>query len=200
MLVACERSGTVRDAFTRAGHFAVSVDLELDLSVPRGLHLRRDIRDVLRDSAPAWDLMIAFPPCTHVAVSGAKHFAPKRADGRQAEAVALVQALARAPIPCICIENPVGILSTRWRKPDQVIQPWQYGHAATKATCLWLKGLPLLTPTNVVDKGMRTRHGVPSWYNLPDSADRARLRGRTFQGIADAMASQWTGAAPARAR
>jgi len=190
VLIACEYSGTVRDAFLAAGHDAMSCDL-LPSDRP-GPHYQGDIVDILRDD---WDLMIAHPPCTHLAVSGAKHFAQKQADGRQAAALDFVRMLMAAPIPRICVENPVSIISTRIRKPDQIIQPWQYGHEATKTTCLWLKGLPPLVPTNIVGKGARhvTKSGksLPQWYNLPPSADRWRIRSATFQGIADAMAAQW---------
>ena len=191
VLTACEYSGTVRDAFTAQGHDATSCDL-LPSDRP-GPHYQGDIVDILRDD---WDLMIAHPPCTHLAVSGAKHFAQKQADGRQAAALDFVRMLMAAPIPRICVENPVSIISTRIRKPDQIIQPWQYGHEATKTTCLWLKGLPPLVPTNIVGKGARhvTKSGksLPQWYNLPPSADRWRIRSATFQGIADAMAAQWS--------
>jgi len=190
VLIACEYSGTVRDAFTAQGHDATSCDL-LPSDRP-GQHYQGDIADIL---AHDWDLMIAHPPCTHLAVSGAKHFAAKQADGRQAAALDFVRMLLAAPIPRICVENPVSIISTRIRKPDQIIQPWQYGHEATKTTCLWLKGLPPLAPTNVVGKGARhvTKSGksLPTWYNLPPSADRWKIRSATFQGIADAMAAQW---------
>jgi hypothetical protein len=190
VLIACEYSGTVRDAFLAQGHDATSCDL-LPTDRP-GPHYQGDIVDILGDG---WDLMVAHPPCTHLAVSGAKHFAQKQADGRQAAALEFVRALMDAPIPRICVENPVSIISTRIRKPDQIIQPWQFGHEATKATCLWLKGLPPLVPTNIVGKGARhvTKSGksLPQWYNLPPSADRWKIRSATFQGIADAMASQW---------
>jgi hypothetical protein len=191
VLIACEYSGTVRDAFIAAGHDATSCDL-LPTDRP-GQHYQGDIVDILRDD---WDLMIAHPPCTHLAVSGAKHFAAKQADGRQAAALDFVRLLLAAPIPRICVENPVSIISTRIRKPDQIIQPWQYGHEATKTTCLWLKGLPPLVPTNIVGKGARhvTKSGksLPTWYNLPPSANRWKIRSATFQGIADAMAAQWS--------
>jgi hypothetical protein len=190
VLIACEYSGTVRDAFIAQGHDAMSCDL-LPSDRP-GPHYQGDIVDILRDD---WDLMIAHPPCTHLAVSGAKHFAAKQADGRQAAALDFVQLLMDAPIPRICVENPVSIISTRICKPDQIIQPWQFGHQATKTTCLWLKGLPPLVPTNIVGKGARhvTKSGksLPQWYNLPPSADRWKIRSATFQGIADAMAAQW---------
>lgn len=190
VLIACEYSGTVRDAFIAAGHDAMSCDL-LPTDRP-GPHYQGDIVDILGDN---WDLMAAHPPCTHLAVSGAKHFAAKQADGRQAAALDFVQLLMDAPIPRICVENPVSIISTRIRKPDQIIQPWMFGHEATKTTCLWLKGLPPLVPTNIVGKGARhvTKSGksLPQWYNLPPSADRWKIRSATFQGIADAMAAQW---------
>ena len=190
VLIACEYSGTVRDAFIAQGHDAMSCDL-LPTDRP-GPHYQGDIVDILRDD---WDLMVAHPPCTHLAVSGAKHFKEKQADGRQAAALDFVQLLMDAPIPRVCVENPVSIISTRIRKPDQIIQPWMFGHEATKTTCLWLKGLPPLVPTNIVGKGARhvTKSGksLPQWYNLPPSADRWKIRSATFQGIADAMAAQW---------
>jgi site-specific DNA-cytosine methylase len=147
-----------------------------------GPHYQGDVRDVL--DYP-WDLMIAHPPCTHLSVSGAKHFEAKRADGRQQSAVSFFMSLARACIPRIAIENPVCIMSSLWRKPDQTIQPWQFGHGETKATCLWLKGLPRLHPTKVVD-GREARV-----HRMPPNADRWKERSRTYQGIADAMAEQW---------
>lgn len=190
VLVACEFSGTVRDAFAAKGHDAWSCDL-LPSEKP-GNHIQGDVLDVLNDG---WDLMIAHPPCTDLAVSGAKHFAAKRADGRQQASVDFFMALATADIPRMCIENPVSIMSTHWRKPDQIIQPWMFGHEATKTTCLWLSGLPRLQPTQLVGKGARhvTKGGnsLPTWYNLPPSADRWKLRSMTFPGIAQAMADQW---------
>jgi len=190
ILIACEYSGTVRDAFIRSGHDAMSCDI-LPSDAP-GPHHQGDVLDILREG---WDMMIAHPPCTHLAVSGAKHFAKKIADGRQQAALNFVQALMDAPISRICIENPVSIISTRIRKPDQIIQPWMFGHEATKTTCLWLKNLPALTATKVVSRGTRhiTKSGksLPDWYNLPPSADRWKIRSTTFPGIADAMAAQW---------
>ncbi len=180
VLIACEYSGAVRDAFTRGGHDAMSCDL-LPAETP-GQHYQGDVRDLL--DYP-WDLMIAHPPCTHLSVSGARHFAEKRMDGRQQSAVSFFMALARAPIPRIAIENPVCIMSRMWRKPDQIIQPWQFGHGETKATCLWLKGLPTLRHTNIVE-GRENRI-----HRMPPSADRWKERSRTFQGIAEAMAEQW---------
>lgn len=180
VLVACEYSGAVRDAFTRGGHDAMSCDLLP--SETEGQHYQGDVRDVLNYP---WDLMVAHPPCTHLSVSGARHFEAKRMDGRQQSAVSFFMLLARAPIPRIAIENPVCVMSSLWRKPDQVIQPWQYGHGETKATCLWLKGLPRLTPTQVVD-GREARV-----HRMPPSPERWKERSRTFAGIADAMAQQW---------
>jgi site-specific DNA-cytosine methylase len=180
VLIACEYSGAVRDAFIRGGHDAMSCDL-LPTEV-HGPHYQGDVRDVL--DYP-WDLMIAHPPCTHLSVSGAKHFQVKRMDGRQQAAVSFFMALARSPIPRIAIENPVCIMSSMWRKPDQVIQPWQFGHGETKATCLWLKGLQRLTPTNVVE-GREARV-----HQMPPGPNRWKERSRTFDGIAAAMAGQW---------
>lgn len=180
VLVACEFSGTVRDAFIRKGHDAMSCDL-LPTDVP-GPHYQGDVLDVLDDG---WDLMVAHPPCTDLAVSGARWFAQKQADGRQQRALEFVQALLDADIPMIALENPVSIISSRIRKPDQVIQPWMFGHGETKATCLWLKNLPPLTPTNIVE-GREARV-----HKLPPSPDRWKLRSVTYAGIAEAMANQW---------
>lgn len=152
----------------------------------RAPHYQGDVRDVL--DYP-WDLMIAHPPCTHLSVSGARHFPAKRMDGRQQAGAAFFMTLARAEIPMIAIENPVCIMSSLWRRPDQVIQPWQFGHPETKATCLWLKGLPRLLPTNVVG-GREARV-----HRMPPGPDRWKERSRTFDGIAQAMAAQW-GAPP----
>ena len=182
MLIACEYSGAVRDAFLKRGHEAMSCDL-LPTDAP-GPHYQGDVRDVL--DYP-WDLMIAHPPCTHLSVSGAAWFAEKRMDGRQQSAVSFFMQLSKADIPMIAIENPVCIMSSMWRKPDQTIQPWQYGHGETKATCLWLKGLKHLQPTNIVEGREQRIH------NLPPSEDRWKIRSQTFQGIADAMADQWGG-------
>jgi hypothetical protein len=168
----------VRDAFIAAGHDAISCDL-LPTERP-GPHYQGDVRDLLGDG---FDLMVAHPPCTHLAVSGARWFAEKRAE--QAEALAFVQALLDAPIPRIALENPVSIISSRIRKPDQIIQPWQFGHGEVKATCLWLKGLPKLVPTDIVD-GREARV-----HRAPPSPDRWKNRSRTLSGIAAAMAAQW---------
>ena len=178
VLIACEYSGVVRDAFIGGGHEAMSCDL-LPTEAP-GPHHEGDVRDVL---ANGWDLMIAHPPCTHLASSGARWFKFKQAE--QAEALEFVGFLLSAPIPHIALENPIGVISSRIRRPDQVIQPWQHGHGETKATCLWLKNLPRLQPTNVVD-GREQRI-----WKMPPHKDRWKERSRTYQGIAAAMAAQW---------
>ena len=178
VLVACEFSGVVRDAFRARGHDAVSCDL-LETDSP-GPHI---VGDVLEHLHEGWGLMIGHPPCTHLAVSGARWFKHKRAE--QAEALDFVRALMDAPISRWAIENPVSVVSTQIRKPDQIIQPWQFGHGETKATCLWLKGLQPLKPTDVV--GGRE----PRVHKLPPSSNRWKLRSTTFKGIAEAMAEQW---------
>jgi len=178
VLVACEFSGVVRDAFTVRGHDATSYDW-IESEKP-GKHCRCNVLDGLNGG---WDLMVAFPPCTYLAVSGARWFKDKKKE--QIQAVAFFLALALADIPRVAVENPIGIMSTQYRKPDQIIQPWQFGHGETKATCLWLKNLPLLKPTNIVD-GRVGR----VWREAP-SPDRWKNRSRTYQGIADAMAEQW---------
>jgi site-specific DNA-cytosine methylase len=180
VLIACEYSGAVREAFAKLGHDAWSCDL-LPTEVP-GKHYQGDVRDML---AQQWDLLIAHPPCTHLAVSGARHFAAKQASGVQQEALDFVRLLLDADVPRIALENPVSIISTRIRKPEQIIQPWQFGHGETKATCLWLKGLPKLVPTNIVEGREQRIH------RMAPSPDRWKERSRTFQGIADAMAQQW---------
>ena len=181
ILVACERSGVVRDAFIKRGHDAVSCDL-VDSEID-GPHVIGDALELARSGR--WDMMIAFPPCTHLAVSGARWFPQKRADGRQQRGLQFVRDLMAAPIERIAVENPVSIISSQIRKPDQIIQPWQFGHGETKATCLWLQNLPLLTPTDIVD-GREQRV-----WKLGPSPTRAMERSRTFTGIAGAMASQW---------
>ena len=180
ILIACEYSGVVRDAFIGGGHEAMSCDL-LPTDAP-GPHYQGDVRDVL--DYP-WDLMIAHPPCTDLSVSGARHFQLKRMDGRQQASAAFFMMLAKADIPKIAIENPICIMSSIYRKPDQVVQPWMFGHGETKATSLWLKGLPKLLPTNIVE-GREARI-----HKMPPSANRWKLRSTTYQGIADAMAQQW---------
>jgi len=180
VLVACEYSGAVRDAFAARGHDAWSCDL---LPTERlGDHIHGDVLQHLHRN---WDLMIAHPPCTHLAVSGARWFKDKQIE--QAEALDFVHRLMDAPIPRIALENPISIISSRIRKPDQIIQPWQFGHGETKATCLWLKNLPKLTPTNIVE-GREARI-----HKMPPGPDRWKERSRTFEGIAHAMAEQWGG-------
>ena len=178
VLVACEYSGIVRDAFIAAGHDAISCDL-LPTERP-GPHHQGDVRELLGDG---WYMMIAFPPCTDLAVSGARWFAGKQQE--QAEALMFVADLLNAPIPCKAIENPIGVISTRLRKPSQIIQPWQYGHGETKATCLWLEGLPLLQPTDIVEG---REHRI---HKMPPGPNRGKERSRTYAGMAAAMARQW---------
>jgi hypothetical protein len=182
ILIACECSGRVRDAFRRLGHDAWSCDI-LPAEDSLLWHYQADWRDVY--AGQDWDAVIAFPPCTDLCVSGSRHFAAKRADGRQQRAIEFF--LEFTLLPCLwAIENPIGIMSSHFRKPDQVIQPWQFGHGETKATCLWLNGLPPLKPTKIVT-GREARV-----HRMPPSKWRSRERSRTYQGIADAMAKQWT--------
>ena len=180
VLVACEYSGIVRNAFIAAGHDAMSCDLLP--TEQAGPHYQGDVRDAL---CGQWDLMIAHPPCTHLAVSGARHFPAKVADGRQQAALDFVRLLMAAPIPMIAVENPISIISSKIRKPDQILQPWQFGHGETKATCLWLKNLPRLIPTQIVSGREQRVH------KMPPGPDRWRERSRTYPGIAAAMAAQW---------
>lgn len=189
ILVACEMSGRVREAFRKKGHNAWSCDL-LPSLIP-GPHYQGNVLDYL---GRGWDLLIAFPPCTHLSVSGARYFAQKKVDGRQQEGIDLFMSLANADIPKIAIENPIGIMSNLYRKPNQIIQPWQFGHPESKATCLWLKELPELVPTNILPKPLsgKWNNQTPSGQNkLGPSEDRALLRGLTYQGIAEAMANTW---------
>jgi len=189
ILVGCEKSGRVRDAFIKKGHVAWSCDI-LDTDTP-GPHIKGYLEDVIGNGRD-WDMIIAFPPCTHLAVSGARYFAQKREE--QEYAVRFFMMIMQRDCPKIGIENPVGIMSTRYRKPDQIIQPWMFGHPESKKTCLWLRGLPLLVPTNILEKPDcgYWENQTPSGQNkLGPSPDRAMLRGITYQGIADAMADQW---------
>jgi len=202
ILVACEESQAVTKELRKLGHEAFSCDI---LSCSGGhpeWHLKQDVFEVIEKG---WDMMIAFPPCTDLAVSGARHFERKRADGTQQKSIKFFMDLANAPIEKIAIENPIGIMSTEWRKPDQIIQPWQFGDKAQKSTCLWLKNLPKLKPTNIVEKGeffeFTSKKGekkrMPMWYykalqEAKTPAQRRTLRSKTFKGIAIAMASQWT--------
>lgn len=178
VLIACEYSGIVRDAFIERGHDAISCDL-LPTEKP-GPHYQGDVMDIIGED---WDLMIAHPPCTHLAVSGARWFPKKRKE--QKDSLQFVRALMLAPIPRICIENPISIISSHIRSANQVVQPWQFGHGEQKATCFWLKNLPPLVPTDIVE-GREQRI-----WKLPPSPDRWKERSRTYQGIADAMAEQW---------
>ena len=199
VLVACEYSATVRDAFRARGHDAWSCDL-LPCDADPAWHYQGDVFDIIGNG---WDLMVAHPPCTHLAVSGAAHFARKIASGEQQSALDFVQKLLNASIPRIALENPVSIISSKIRKPDQIIQPYEYGHDASKRTCLWLKNLPLLKPTQYVEpRIVATPSGkvAKRWANQCDnyghdnkspSPDRWKIRSETFQGIADAMAQQW---------
>jgi site-specific DNA-cytosine methylase len=184
VLVACEYSATVRDAFRALGHDAWSCDL-LPTDGDPEYHFQGDVIEIMYGKG--WDLMIAHPPCTHLSVSGARHFAAKIADGRQQRALDFVQLLMDAPIERIAIENPISVISSKIRKPDQIIQPWQFGHGETKATCLWLKNLPKLEATDIVE-GREQR-----MFRLPPSPDRWKIRSTTFKGIAKAMADQWGG-------
>lgn len=187
VLVACEFSGTVRDAFRALGHDAMSCDL---LASERpGPHYQGDVREVLGDS---WDLMIAHPPCTHLAISGARWFREKQRE--QAEALEFVRLLMTAPITRIAIENPVSIISSRIREPDQVVQPWMFGHGETKATCLWLQNLPPLVPTRIVS-GREARV-----HRMSPGPDRWKERSRTLTGLAQAMALQWGAQLPMQQR
>jgi site-specific DNA-cytosine methylase len=201
VLVACEFSGTVREAFAKRGHDAWSCDLE-PTDVP-GNHYQGSVFDIL--DGGEWDLMIAHPPCTYLTVTGNKWMKdeykdrfPTRQQDRK-DAIEFFMRLANANIPMIAIENPIGIMSTTWRKPNQIIHPWQFGHEASKSTCLWLKNLPKLNPTNVVGKGefieYKSGKRMTKWYADAASLkpkERAKIRNKTFQGIADAMAAQWS--------
>lgn len=197
ILVACEYSGVVRDAFTKLGHDVTSCDLLP--SDTDGKHYTGDIRDILYQD---WDLIIAFPPCTHLAISGSKYFKEKIADGRQQEGIDFFMMFANHPCKFIAIENPIGIMSSKYRKPDQIIQPYEYGHPESKRTCLWLKNLPKLQPTNILPlpecghwqnqtKDKQNKIVVDGkWISFNDKRT-AHIRSKTYQGIADAMAKQW---------
>ncbi len=189
VLIACEHSGVVRDAFIKQGHDAMSCDL-LPTDAP-GPHYQGNVFDVIDAQ---WDLMIAHPPCTDLAVSGAAWFKQKKQNGSQAASISFFMKLAKSDIPRIAIENPVCIMSSLWRKPDQIIQPYMFGHMETKATCLWLKGLPPLKPTNDLKEktmALPEKERMRLHY-LPPGPDRWKERSKTFQGIADAMAEQWS--------
>lgn len=182
ILVACEESQRVCQAFREKGHEAYSCDiLDTSGSHPEW-HIKGDVVPLLKDN---WDMILAFPPCTHLASSGARWFEEKRKDGRQQKAIEFFMRFTDLKCPRVAIENPIGIMSTVYRKPDQIIQPWQYGHGEQKATCLWLKNLPLLKPTNIV-KGREQRI-----WRMPPGPGRSRERSKTYIGIAEAMAEQW---------
>jgi len=194
LLIACEYSGTVRDAFIRGGHEAMSCDL-LPTDAP-GPHYQGDVADIINDG---WDMMIAHPPCTYLSVSGMHWTARGLRDPQLTEdALAFVKFLMDAPIERIALENPISVISSRIRKPDQIINPWQFGHDASKRTCLWLKNLPLLKPTAIVEP--RIVNNKKRWANqtdsgqnrLPPSDDRWKIRSETYEGIANAMAQQWS--------
>ena len=184
ILVACEESQAVTIELRRLGHEAYSCDIIPCSGGHPEWHLQVDALELLKMK---WDMILAFPPCTHLAVSGARYFEQKRKDGRQQAAIDFFMQFANADCSKIAIENPVGIMSTYYRKPDQIIQPWQFGHGETKKTCLWLKGLPPLIPTEIVE-GREQRI-----WKMPPSEDRAKNRAKTFPGIARAMAEQWAG-------
>jgi len=202
ILVACEESQAVTKELRKLGHEAFSCDILNCSGGHPEWHLKQDVFEIIEKG---WDMMIAFPPCTDLAVSGARHFERKRADGTQQKSIKFFMDLANAPIEKIAIENPIGIMSTEWRKPDQIIQPWQFGDKAQKSTCLWLKNLPKLKPTNIVEKGeffeFTSKKGekkrMPMWYykalqEAKTPEQRRTLRSKTFKGIAEAMAKQWT--------
>ena len=178
VLVACEFSGVVRDAFAKRGVYALSCDYD-DTERP-GEHYKGNVMDIINDS---WDMILAFPPCTYLCVSGARWWAQRQRE--QAEAIAFVKQLMDADIDRIAIENPIGILTRKIGPPEQIVQPWQFGHGDQKSTCLWLKNLPVLRPTDIVDGR------YPRVIMEPRTPDRPKNRSRTYQGIADAMAKQW---------
>ena len=190
VLVACEYSGIVREAFASKGHDAWSCDL-LPTDQPSNKHIQGDVLEIINDN---WDLIIAHPPCTHLSVSGAARWAEKVADGRQQAAIKFVEDIWNADCPFIAIENPVGALSSRSKlgKATQYIQPYEFGHAEQKKTGLWLKGLPKLIPTDVIDVSNLPDNQRQRLHYLPPSKDRWKIRSTTFQGIADAMADQWS--------
>jgi len=190
VLVACEYSGRVREAFRKLGHDAWSCDL-LPSDDNSPYHMQGDVLELLDKG---WDMMIAHPPCTHLAVSGAKHFEAKRKDGRQQEAIDFFMQMVNAPIDRICVENPVCVMSTAYRRPDNIIQPYEFGDPFKKTTCLWLKNLPNLEPTNVVEPNIKTyvsKSGKKTKFSADYGWSSNHKRNQTYQGIADAMAEQW---------
>ena len=182
VLVACEESQAVTIEMRKIGIEAFSCDLEPCSGGHPEWHIQGDVIPLLNQG---WDMIIAFPTCTHLAVSGAKWFKEKQKDGRQQQAIDFFMQFVNCKCEKVAIENPIGIISTVWRKPDQIIHPWQFGHGETKATCLWLKNLPLLEPTNIVNE---RNHSI---WKMPPSKERAKIRSKTFPGIAKAMAEQW---------
>lgn len=183
ILVACEESQAVTKEFRKRGHDAWSCDIEPCSGGHPEWHRQESVLPLLRRTD--WDMIVAFPPCTHLASSGARWFKEKRADGRQQRGIDFFMAVANANCFKIAIENPIGIMSTQWRKPDQIIQPWQFGHGETKATCMWLDGLPKLEPTSIVE-GREARI-----HKMAPGPERSKLRSKTYAGIAKAMAEQW---------
>jgi hypothetical protein len=198
VLVACEESQMVTTSFREREVEAFSCDLAPCSSEHPEWHLQCDVREILGEE---WDLIVAFPPCTHLACSGARHFAKKRANGQQAQGIEFFMLFTRVECQHVAIENPIGIMSKHYREPDQIIQPWQFGDEATKSTCLWLKGLPLLVPTKLVGRGEMLTFGIegcetmmPKWYaDAASSGNRSQIRSKTFPGVAEAMAEQWSG-------
>lgn len=186
ILVACEESQAVTIELRRLGHEAYSCDIQECSGGHPEWHIKADALELLKMK---WDMIIAHPPCTDLAVSGARYFAEKRKDGRQQRSIEFFMKFINAECEKIAVENPIGIMSSKYRKPDQIIQPWMFGHGEQKATYFWLKGLPLLVPTDIVD-GREQR----AW-RMPPSENRARLRSKTYPGIAKAMAEQWAGPA-----
>lgn len=200
VLLACEESQTVTLSFRKQGHEAYSCDIQPTSGDHPEWHIQQNVLDILNDS---WDMVLAFPPCTHLSSSGAAHFAKKRADGRQQQGIDFFMKFTRLDhVPRVAIENPVGIMSKLWRKPDQIIQPYEFGHDISKRTCLWLKGLPLLRPTSYYPPRLVMKNGkmYQRWSNQadnsgadkhPPSPDRGKKRSKTYSGIAEAMATQW---------
>jgi len=188
ILVSCERSGKVRRAFQAKGHEVYSCDIVPADDGELKYHIQCDVSTLLTKDHK-WDRVIAFPPCTDLCVSGARHFAEKRRDGRQAKSIAFFSLFTKLDfVPQVAIENPVGIMSTLYRKPDQIIHPWMFGHSERKKTCLWLKNLPILVPTNIVERRSNRLHKL--WGKVSHK-ELSIIRSETFQGIADAMAEQW---------
>jgi hypothetical protein len=196
VLLACEESQAVTKEFRALGHEAYSCDILPTSGDNPEWHLQQDVEPLLKDD---WDLIIAFPPCTHLAVSGAAWFEQKRLDGRQQQGIDFFMMFTNLPCEKVAIENPVGIMSTNYRKPDQIIQPYEYGDPYSKKTCLWLKGLPKLVPTNKVEpeprKVFKSGNSMPAWYAdawSKSPEERSKIRSKTFAGIAQAMAQQWS--------